>query len=215
MSIIKSEDYHDFVIKDGKFIGEFEQMYQQVDDPWGCAEGVGALKNDLLLAAVNHLGQEVKRALDVGCGLGALTARLRKAAPFAEWRACDVSTTAVESAAHHHQGINFFQHDLNSAEVLPGAPATLDLITMAELMWYVLPSLTGILRQFHGALRPGGHFLVLQYFLAPDEQQYGREVVGSPDDLINLVIAAGFQIRQEIYIGRGPSRELLLWATNI
>ena len=26
--------YQDFVIKDGKFIGEFEKMYQNFDDPW-------------------------------------------------------------------------------------------------------------------------------------------------------------------------------------
>ena len=31
---ITSKDYHDYVIKDGNFIGEFEQMYQNVDDPW-------------------------------------------------------------------------------------------------------------------------------------------------------------------------------------
>ena len=26
--------YQDFVIKDGKFVGEFEKMYQQFEDPW-------------------------------------------------------------------------------------------------------------------------------------------------------------------------------------
>lgn len=26
--------YQDFVIRDGLFIGEFEEMYQRVDDPW-------------------------------------------------------------------------------------------------------------------------------------------------------------------------------------
>jgi len=27
-------DYHDYVFKDGKFIGAFEEMYLNVDDPW-------------------------------------------------------------------------------------------------------------------------------------------------------------------------------------
>ena len=26
--------YQDLVIKDGKFVGEFEKMYQQFEDPW-------------------------------------------------------------------------------------------------------------------------------------------------------------------------------------
>ena len=31
---MKSVKYQDFVIKDGEFVGEFEEMYQQVEDPW-------------------------------------------------------------------------------------------------------------------------------------------------------------------------------------
>jgi|TARA_B100000315_G_scaffold178802_1_gene167474 hypothetical protein len=32
---IKSDDYHDYVIKDGRLIGEFEQMYKNSRDiPW-------------------------------------------------------------------------------------------------------------------------------------------------------------------------------------
>ena len=26
--------YKDFIIKDGKFIGKFEEMYKKFDDPW-------------------------------------------------------------------------------------------------------------------------------------------------------------------------------------
>ena len=32
---IKSNDYHDFVFRDGKLVGEFEQMYQKSREvPW-------------------------------------------------------------------------------------------------------------------------------------------------------------------------------------
>ena len=30
----KSLDFHDYVIKDGKFIGRFEEMYQNFKFPW-------------------------------------------------------------------------------------------------------------------------------------------------------------------------------------
>lgn len=26
--------YQDYVIRDGKFVGKFEEMYQKFDDPW-------------------------------------------------------------------------------------------------------------------------------------------------------------------------------------
>ena len=34
MKRMNSKDYHDYVFKDGKFIGAFEEMYQNVEDPW-------------------------------------------------------------------------------------------------------------------------------------------------------------------------------------
>ena len=30
----KTNRYQDYVIKDGKFIGDFEKMYQNCSDPW-------------------------------------------------------------------------------------------------------------------------------------------------------------------------------------
>ena len=31
---MSSNDYHKYVIKDGKFIGDFETMHQNCEDPW-------------------------------------------------------------------------------------------------------------------------------------------------------------------------------------
>lgn len=214
MPVIRSSDYHDYVIKDGRFIGEFEQMYQHVADPWRCVEQTGAFKNDLLIGSLRHVGGQVKRALDVGCGLGALTERLRQALPWAEWHACDVSPTAVERASRDYPLARFFVHDLSCPETLPFEPDSLDLITMAEVMWYVLPHLSSILGQFHRLLRPGGHLMVLQYFLPPEEQQYGKEVVASPNDLLRFARQAGLEIRHEVYVGERPPQDLLLWATK-
>jgi len=212
--VIRSSDYHDFVIKEGRFIGEFEQMYEQVADPWHCVAEVGAFKNVLLLAAVTQVRAEVRRALDVGCGLGALTARLRQAAPLAEWHACDVSRTAIDRAERDYPGIRFFVYDLGQIDRIPFERGSLDLITMAEVVWYVLPHLAAILTRFFGLLRPGGHLMLLQYFLAPEQQQYGKEIVAAPGELIRLLAEAGFQIREQAYLGAQPPQSLLLWGVK-
>jgi len=212
MPRIESSDYHDYVIKNGRFIGEFEQMYQRIPDPWRCTEQADDFKNLLLIDAIRRAGSDVKRALDVGCGLGALTGRLCRALPWAEWHACDVSPTAVARASRDCPQAHFFVHDLARSEPLPFEPGALDLITMAEVVWYVLPHLPQIFAQFHRALRPGGHLLVLQYFLSPEEQQYGKEIVASPADLVRFVRQAGLEVRHEVYVGAQPPQELLLCA---
>jgi SAM-dependent methyltransferase len=200
MPDITSSDYHDYVIKDGRFIGEFEQMYRNVDDPWHCVAEAHAFKNDLLIGAVTHLRAGVRRALDVGCGLGALTARLRTAAPEAEWHACDLSPTAVAKAAAATPGVRFFQHDVRESR-FAFQRESLDLITMAEVMWYVLPQLERVLREFHRLLAPGGHLVTLQYFPKPEDQAYGKEFVSAPADLLRLLREAGFELAHDVYFG--------------
>jgi SAM-dependent methyltransferase len=214
MPEIISTDYHDYVIKDGRFIGEFEQMYRNVADPWHCSAEAHSFKNDLLLGAAVHAKGGVRQALDVGCGLGALTARLKEALPDAGWHACDISPSALEQAKAAVPGVRFFVQDLARAGELPFQPGSLDLITMAEVVWYILPHLPPVLARFHEVLRPGGHLLLLQYFLKPEDQQYGKEIVGSPADLIRFVRAAGFEIAQEVYISIQPPQGLLLVASR-
>ena len=77
--------YQDFVIKNGEFIGRFEEMYQQFEDPWEqstrelyCYEktiGLEIIKNNNL-----------NKVLELGCGhvlFGSGHAMLRIAAvPF-------------------------------------------------------------------------------------------------------------------------------------
>ncbi len=199
--------YQDYVIKDGQFVGRFEDMYRDCPDPWHCTEQADSWKNHLLLGAVHSL-RGVRDALDVGCGQGALTRRLRESCPLAHWRGCDVSPTALEKAP---AGVEYFVHDLLTGP-LPMADGSLDLITMAEVMWYLLPRLEAILADFRRVLRPGGRLLILQYFLTPEEQGYGKEWVSEPSHLLAFLTRAGFTIEQEAYLGLQPPHDLLVLA---
>lgn len=217
MPEIDSQDYHDFVIKDGKFIGEFEQMYQKIDDPWGTIQNVHSLKNDLLLCLIAHLSSrsEITRAFHAGCALGALTARVRDTlGRGVEIYGCDISKTAIRKAAAQHSGIHFFVHDLSLIEDMPFSPGFFDLILMAETMWYVLPWLDKIFRGFRVLLRPGGHLVIQQYFLQPGEQTYGNEIVEKPEDLLRFVVKAGFEVQHQIHLNPVQNHCYLVWATG-
>lgn len=214
MSVIDSPDYHDYFIKDGRFIGEFEQMYSNVADPWGCADKSRSLYNDLLLALVGHVSPRDGVILEAGCGLGALAARMREALPQAVVKACDVSPTAVEKARARHPGIDFFVQDLTRLPEAPIAAGSLDVVTLAQVLWCVLPAAPGIIREIARLLKPGGSLLVLQQFYSSAEQQYGRGIVEEPEDFLKMLRDAGFEVRQEIYLNRERPLNLLAWAVK-
>ena len=76
----KSADYHDYIIKDGRFIGEFEAMYQDSSDiPWHQDKTAYEFYVEIDLALIKRFNQLHKftSICDIGCGLGYITERLR------------------------------------------------------------------------------------------------------------------------------------------
>ena len=208
---INSDRYQDYVIKAGQLVGEFDLMYRKFADPWKCVADSTSLDSDVLYALLQHISGDINTALDVGCGLGALTARIRTAVEPAEVNAIDVSQTAIEKAQRLHPGVHFRVHDLlkGSWDCLPHH---VDLITMAEVCWYILPEITRVLTGLAGLLRPGGHLVVLQHFYRSEDQQYGNKLMRSPADLINLLEEARFQIEREVHLQPTPPMKVLVWA---
>ena len=103
-----SSSHSDYYIKDGKLIGRFEELYQDVDDPWGCSRDVDYFNNRLFVAALESLALDAPRILDVGCGLGKLTNRISERLNPQKIDALDISATAVEKASQAYPHIDFF-----------------------------------------------------------------------------------------------------------
>jgi SAM-dependent methyltransferase len=214
MNRIGSEDYHDYIIKDGRFIGEFEQMYQNVEDPWGMKmnKGLYSLTNDVLMATIGNLNSSARigTVLHAGCALGLLTSRVRQTLgdEVRIW-GCDISETAIRHAKAKHKDVDFFTHDLSQVEQLPFEPGFFDLILMVETMWYVLPWLHKIFRHFHAILRPGGTLLVKQYFLQHGEQTYGNDLIQTPKDLARFMVEAGFSMKHDLHLDKASNHTYL------
>jgi SAM-dependent methyltransferase len=213
---VKSSNYHDYVIKDGRLVGAFEEMYQDHPDPWSCNSHSGSFDNDLFVAGVRRVMPAGGALLDIGCGLGALSARLRREIPaIGRMTAWDISAEAVAKADAQWNGgqdskIAFAVSDVRQPDIY--LPAGLDAVSMAQIIWYILPEVTAILGKIHAALKADGHLVILQSFLPPERQGYGREYMTGPADLVALVNRAGFTPVAEAVIGRTPPNNFLLVA---
>jgi SAM-dependent methyltransferase len=184
-----SPDYRDYVIRNGRFIGRFEDMYRDVEDPWHIGDATSA-QYDLILSLILRRGicREPCQVLDLGCGKGAFTGRLKQALPGAAILALEISETAIAAAKRsvRFPGVEFRVMDLRRE--FRGLRGEYDLVLMSQLAWYILPELREILGHLTtGVLKHGGYLLVNQAFYRGDEQTYGKEILSTVEELVAMV----------------------------
>jgi len=103
-----------------------------------------------------------ERVLDVGCGNGALTLRMARAAPGLVVHAMDISPTTVALAARHGAEAGASNVTFETGDVLAlAAQRSYDVVFSNAAMHWVLPPKTGY-RKLHDALAGGGRLAVHQ-----------------------------------------------------
>ena len=98
--------YGDLFIKDGKFIGKFEEMYQQFDDPWNQSkEGVF---NDLSrnIVAYYFKKYQIESSVEFGCGLGNTMNYLHSQTEI-DMLGIDISETCIKKARLRFPDLSF------------------------------------------------------------------------------------------------------------
>ena len=169
--------------------------------------------------------------LDLGCGTGHLTQRLRETWPGATVVGADLSdgmlARAVERAAgggdvdvgppdvdSHHGFVGFVRAD---AQALPLADGSFDLVVCTESFhWYA--DQAGAVEQVHRLLRPGGRFLIASVAtvtgFADDAIQRATALAGRPVKAIpkrrlrQLLEDGGFEVEHQ---GRIPRLGFIPW----
>src|ERR1019366_3143871 len=133
--------YQDFVIKDGTLVGDFEGLYKNFDDPWyqSRADHQGDTRRQIALNWMRRLRADngISRVLELGCGFGHLTDKLRQDG-FAAVGA-DISKTAIDKAREINPSSVFVQANVADFDVL--AAFSPDVFLMAEITWYILDEL--------------------------------------------------------------------------
>lgn len=133
--------YQDYVIRDGRFIGRFEEMYRESTEiPWHQDQTVRAIFSDITVAIIRKCKPE--SLLDVGCGLGFMAERLRTEIPsLARVVGLDVSETAIVKAATMFPEIEFRAGTIGAD--LGGE--RFDVVVSKDVLWYVLDDLPAYL----------------------------------------------------------------------
>ena len=175
----KYSKYQDYVIKDGKFIGEFENMYKDYEDPWNQTfREVHSLEKTIAIDILKCKGHE--KPLEYGCGLGHYTNRLYESLGNAA--GIDISETAIKKANKTYPHINFFHADVLDFDIIDKINP--DCLCYVEITWYILDKLedlkAGLLKNYTGK----GFYHSLQTY-NNKEQQYGLNYFTDMDSIIN------------------------------
>ena len=136
----------------------FERMYLSEEDPWGFGTSpYEAAKYDRTIAALS--GRRFRRALELGCSIGVLTARLAEHCD--ELVALDTSETAVARARERVGPAADVRVGTLPAD-LPAGP--FGLVVASEVLYYFARDvLDGLLADLEAALETGGLLLAVHW----------------------------------------------------
>ena len=179
------EDYHDYVFKEGRLVGAFDEMYRFAKGvPWDqdkrCNDWYA--EAGLLMAADCGPYESI---LEIGCGLGYIAEKLRCSVlrPGGSVDAFDISPEAIRKASELHPNIRFRVHDIARADF--SASRDYDLVVVRDVFWYVTEQISTVVENIAGSVKPGGHLYVCQSFPALDRPFVGKQIVPDPDALLH------------------------------
>lgn len=156
----------------------FDKAYRSRSDPWGTLHKAYEREKFADTATLLPAGR-FARALEIGCGVGALT---RLLAPHCDdLLATDCSAAAIEQARSNCAdltGVSFAT--LRVREELVDGDPDLDLVVMSEVGYYLsAPDLRLAALRISDRLRPGGHLLLAHWVhegAGPEGVMTGRGV---------------------------------------
>lgn len=173
------KSYHDYVIKDGKFIGKFDDMYLDVNDPWMQSSQPNKYSR---MAGILHLkNNNIKSVLECGCGLGY----------YADWifketgiipKSVDISVAAIEKAKILFPKLDFEVSDITKELV---KFKHYDCVMLSEIIWYILPSLNDIFDVLKKEFQ--GKYLIVNQVFYKGSQKYGVEYFTNLEEFISYV----------------------------
>ena len=188
---IVSDDYHDFVIRDGRLIGEFDQMYKKSRQvPWHQDEQETWLDIRLTIDLLQEYGP-FDAICDFVSGLGYFLDIVSRKIGKKECilTGYDISETCCEKARSIFPHIVFHQLDLmDNVKIHP--EITDDgkknrLFMIRGTLWYVFPSISNVVQTIAQNTVMDDYLLISQNFPPLNSDFVGKGTIPDPESLIN------------------------------
>jgi SAM-dependent methyltransferase len=175
----KDRSYHDYVIKDGKFIGKFDEMYSEFTDPW--TQSTQPNKYSRMAGIIHIKNFEIKSILECGCGLGYYAEWIRKETKIIP-KSIDLSPVAIEKAKKLFPDLDFEVADISSDL---SKYKEYDTVMLSEIIWYILPDLKNIFEVLEKDFK--GKYLIVNQVFYKGTQKYGTEYFTNLSEFIKYV----------------------------
>jgi len=201
-----SNDYHDYVFKDGKIVGKFEEMYRYSQEiPWHQDKILetwhGRIGINFIEAAFEE--GEIKTVLSTGCGYGNMLSKIKR--QKVQFSGFDISETAIKKTWKRHPEFTFFVDDL----IKPKHAKKYDLVICRENLWYVIYSLDAVIENLKQFMVEGGYLYIGLSFPALGEPFVGKKILPGPKTLLTKLEkefdSVAVDILYKIQSNDGPS----------
>jgi len=189
----KSTDYHDYVFRDGKLIGEFEEMYRNsAITPWHQDEQEDWIDVRLTKELIEDLGK-FDEIHDLGCGTGHYLNIMANYCLRNNGRSYgyDISETACERAKKEFTSSTFRVTDL-TVEISKydlGRESEVRhcsrLFIIRGTLWYVIPKLQTVIENLKNLISVGDRLLIVQNFPPLKDEFVGKDVLPNHHALID------------------------------
>lgn len=187
MTDINSTDYHDFVIKNGRLIGEFEQMYRKSKDvPWHQDEEREWLDVRLTIEMLREYSP-FDCICDLGCGLGYFLDALKHnlGEPGCRSIGCEISPTCRKKAEVLFPESEFIAFDLRKKKkAVVCRRSKKNLFSLRSILWYVFPHMKEVAENLAYQTEKNDFLLVSQNFPPLASDFVGKEVIPGPEAII-------------------------------
>ena len=192
----KSVCYRDYVIKKGRFIGKFEEMYQHSSEiPWHQDLTAMEISVEIDIAIIKFFQEKLcfSNVCEIGSGLGYVTNRLQEMLKNVKLTGFDISETAVGEARKKFPHIKFETLDvLNlSPEDIKSISTQYDLVIIKELCWYVLHELE---RFWENICSVTQKYLYISQCFPEEKEFYGSKTLPKASVLCEMVREQKFRI---------------------
>jgi SAM-dependent methyltransferase len=180
-------DYHDYVFKDGKLVGEFEEMYKHsADVPWHQDE-VKAFPDIPVSKALLRIHAPYASLLEVGSGLGYYLNEISDiVSNKRQLIGIDVSPTAVQKSRELFPELRFEVCDVASERFTSPIKEGASMVVVRGFFWYVFPRMSLVAANIKRGVAPNGYLFVHQNFPPLSSSFVGKEVIPNPDALIGF-----------------------------